>query len=190
LRLSIAPYAGMILFVGNLAHVKGVDALIESLGTLAQQGVSFRCYLVGDGALRPQLESAAATRAPGRVEFVGAVDHDRLPDWFRAADVFVLPSRSEGVPNVLLEAAACGTPWVASAVGGVPEIARSAADRLVPPQDAPALAAALHEVLATPRPSGSFDAPRVRSHAEAAAEIVQFLQQTVARHHAVHGRVA
>ena len=60
----------------------------------------------------------------------------------------MLPSLSEGVPNVLLESIACGTPFVASRVGGVPEIATDGIDRLVPPGDAAALADAIQEQIA------------------------------------------
>jgi glycosyltransferase involved in cell wall biosynthesis len=78
--------------------------------------------------------------------FAGVVQHGDLPDWYRAADVTVLPSRSEGVPNVLLESTACGTPFVASDVGGIAEVADPLLDRLVPAEHADALAKAITEV--------------------------------------------
>jgi glycosyltransferase involved in cell wall biosynthesis len=81
-----------------------------------------------------------------------------LADWYRAADLFVLPSRSEGVPNVLLEASACGCPWVASRVGGISEIAHLGQSRLVPPDDPHALAAAIRDSLG--RPPGTLVPPR------------------------------
>ena len=74
---------------------------------------------------------------------VGAKPHRELPAWFRAADVVALPSRSEGVPNVLQEAAACGTRFVASRVGGVPEIAGLGDGRLVESGNAEELAGAM-----------------------------------------------
>src|SRR5262249_51981196 len=78
----------------------------------------------------------------------GVVPHDRLPDWYRAADLTVLPSHSEGVPNVLREALACGTPFVASRVGGIPELAGEPWGRLVRPGDAADLVDGLARSLA------------------------------------------
>jgi glycosyltransferase involved in cell wall biosynthesis len=69
--------------------------------------------------------------------------HDALPDWYRAADLTVLPSLSEGIPNVLLESMASGTPFVATSVGGIPEIAAEGIDFLVPPRNPLALADAI-----------------------------------------------
>jgi glycosyltransferase involved in cell wall biosynthesis len=108
-----------------------------------------------------------------RVRFVGPVLNELLPDWYRAADVVVLPSRSEGVPNVLLEAAACGTPFVASRVGGIPEIAHLGPSRLVPPGDVESLATALKASLALPRPTPSGTPPRTR--ADAAHDLIEVL---------------
>ena len=85
------------------------------------------------------LRRRAATLGVGaHVQFVGSQPLGELPAWYRAADLLVLPSRSEGVPNVLLEAIACGTPFIASRVGGIPEIA--SAEALVEPGNAAALA--------------------------------------------------
>src|SRR5207248_616882 len=110
---------------------------------------AFRLSLVGDGPLRSRLEAERAARGLAEtVSFAGAVAHDRLQPWYRAADRFVLPSLSEGVPNVLREALACGTPFVASRVGGIPELAADGASLLVPPGDAAALAEALARALA------------------------------------------
>ena len=85
------------------------------------------------------------------VRWLGDIRHDDLPDWYRAADVTVLPSLSEGVPNVLLESVACGTPFVASRVGSIPEIADCGRDRLVTPGQPDELAAGIAEVLASAR---------------------------------------
>ncbi len=82
------------------------------------------------------------------MHWIGSVAHDELADYYRSADVTVLPSLSEGVPNVLLESIACGTPFVASNVGGISEIATAGVDRLVPAGDVKALAAAIRDQLA------------------------------------------
>src|SRR5262249_20192692 len=134
---------------------------------------------VGDGPLRPDLErQAAASGLCGRVRFIGSRPWSELPDWYRAADVFCLPSHSEGVPNVLLEASACGTPWVASQVGGIPEIANLGVSRLVPPNTPPALAAALRAALTEP---AGIRPPGPRDRRAAMADVAEFLKSTIAR---------
>jgi glycosyltransferase involved in cell wall biosynthesis len=110
---------------------------------------------------------------------LGARRQEDLPDWYRAADVFVLPSHSEGVPNVLLEATACGTPCVASRVGGVPEISDRGDIRMVPPDDPAALAGAIREVLASRGKPRHFAPPRTWS--ESIDELEQFLAGVSAR---------
>jgi glycosyltransferase involved in cell wall biosynthesis/peptidoglycan/xylan/chitin deacetylase (PgdA/CDA1 family) len=152
-RLGLAAEGRVLLWVGRMVPVKGLDELMEACTLLRARGVEFRLYLVGDGPQRPALVAASATRGlTGVVTFAGAVAHDQLPDWYRAADLFVLPSHSEGVPNVLREALACGTPFVASEVGGIPELAAGGANRLVPPGNPAALAEAVAGALAEAGP--------------------------------------
>ncbi len=109
--------------------------------------------------------------------FAGSVAHGRLGDWYRAADLTVLPSRSEGVPNVLLESLACGTPFVASRVGGVPALAPDPR-ALVPPGDAGALADALLGSLATPRDDDRA-APARFSLAESAETVATVVRRAI-----------
>jgi glycosyltransferase involved in cell wall biosynthesis len=181
-RLGLPADERAVLFVGNFVPVKGLDVLIDALGRARSGNIGFTCRLIGHGPLRAALERrAAAARVVDRLVFTGPVAHDRLPDWFRAADLVVLPSRSEGVPNVLLEAAACGTPYVATRVGGIPEIAGRAHHLLVPPGDPGALADALARGL-----TGRVDPPTepvaaARSFDDAAAELAAYLSEVIAR---------
>jgi glycosyltransferase involved in cell wall biosynthesis len=171
----------VVLFIGNLVPIKGLEVLIDAFARLAREGVDFTGLLIGQGSLRSRLEDRVARAGlRGRVRLLGPRPHDQLPDWYRAADLFVLPSYSEGVPIVLLEAAACGTPFVASRVGGVPEIAHLGASRLVPAGDAEALAEAIRAALAD-RPKGSPQGHSpVRGHAEAVTELVDLFEQVLA----------
>jgi glycosyltransferase involved in cell wall biosynthesis len=137
-----------ILYVGNLVAVKQVHVLIDAMAELARDGSAIQCHLVGDGPLRGQLSRQAEYLGLGeRVIFHGSRPHAELATWYRAADVVVLPSRSEGVPNVVLEAMACDIPVVASRVGGIPEIANDESCILVPPGDATAIANAVAAAL-------------------------------------------
>ena len=148
-RLGIAPRGKMLVSVGSLLPVKGIDVLLDAVAVLSKkQAVSL--YLVGDGKSRTALEEQAQRLGlkGSIVHFAGKVDQRALPDWYRAADLTVLASRSEGVPNVLRESLACGTPFVATQVGGVAEIAEGTDSLLVPPEDAGALTTAIERSLA------------------------------------------
>ena len=149
-RLGLPLERRILLFVGWLVPVKGIDVLIDACGTLVADGVDVHLCLAGEGPLRETLRARVAEAAlDERVTFAGAVSHDALADWYRAADLTVLPSHSEGVPNVLYESISCGTPFVASHVGGIGEIADPVLDRLVPPGDVPALAGAIRDRLSS-----------------------------------------
>jgi glycosyltransferase involved in cell wall biosynthesis len=151
-RLGIPETTKVLVSVGSLIPVKGLDVLLEAVSRLVTRHRDVRLYLVGDGASRGDLESLAARLGLGTVvHFVGKVAQSELPDWYRAADLTVLASRSEGVPNVLRESLACGTPFVATRVGGVSEIAAGTTNRLVPSEDPGALSEAMALSLSEPR---------------------------------------
>jgi glycosyltransferase involved in cell wall biosynthesis len=177
LRLGIPLCGPKLLWVGRMVPVKGLEVLLHACEQLRDRGVDFHLYLVGDGPLRKSLETQCRSRAlEGEVSFAGLVEHCRLADWYRAADLTVLPSHSEGIPNVLRESVACGTRFVASRVGGIPEIAHEPANRLVPPGDGAALAEAIHQEL---RRSVSGEPLSVASHtwADSAREIIGLIEK-------------
>jgi teichuronic acid biosynthesis glycosyltransferase TuaC len=147
-RLGLDRDRQVILWVGRMVEVKGLATLIDACAALKTAGLDFTLCLLGGGPLRDALVKRAARRGmAGDVRFFGRVNHDALPDWYRAANLTVLPSMSEGVPNVLLEAIACGSSFVATDVGGIAEIADARIDRLVPAGAPDALAAAIKETL-------------------------------------------
>lgn len=148
-ELGVDSDVPLITFVGNMVPVKGVDILIRALGAVLKRELKFRCVLVGDGVERVAYGRQAVREGlADHVRFVGSCPIERMPLWHRASDLLVLPSRSEGVPNVLREAQACGTPFIATRVGGVPEIAL--ASSLVPPNDPETLAQKIAEFLLKP----------------------------------------
>jgi glycosyltransferase involved in cell wall biosynthesis len=122
LRAELDLRRPTLLSVGNLLAFKGHGLVIEALSLLPQ------CELViaGEGPDRAAFEALARQRGVSeRVRFVGSLDQQDLRRYYCAADALVLASSREGWPNVLLEAMACGTPVIATAVGGVPEIVTS-----------------------------------------------------------------
>jgi glycosyltransferase involved in cell wall biosynthesis len=108
--------------------------------------------IAGNGPLRPDLEAKiSALGLEGRVRLLGEVPHDRLTELYGAADCSILMSEREGWPNVLLESMACGTPVLATTVGGTPEIVtRPEAGILLRERSAAALVEALRELRARP----------------------------------------
>ncbi len=99
-RLSIGPGAPILLFVGRLVPIKGVNLLFRALTRVASSGQDFRCYLIGDGPLRGPLESLAASLGlTDRLRFMGEQPNEELPDWYRAADLVVLPQPLGGTAD-------------------------------------------------------------------------------------------
>lgn len=142
--LNIPEKGTVLISVGRLVPVKGHIHLLQACRMLAARRVSFKCYLLGDGPLRNDLQKQITEMGlEGSVILKGAQTQGQLAEWYRAADLTVLPSLSEGVPNVLMESITCGTPFVATDVGGIPEIADNRHDRLVPAASPVALADAI-----------------------------------------------
>lgn len=176
--LGIPGSVPIILWVGRLVPVKGLDILLRACALLRARDVDYHLYLIGDGPLRREL--TAQTEANGlseSVTFVGPKLHDELPDWYRAADLTVLPSRSEGLPNVLRESLACSTPFVASDVGGISEIGDDSCSILVPPENPEALAEAIQRGLCLWASAGRpVISPRFMTWSESADSLLQILK--------------
>ncbi len=141
-----------IVCVARLVPFKRVDLLLAACALLQARGVEFRCTIVGDGRSRHEIEAQRARlRLEQTVELVGAAEQARVRAWWRRATVAALASDSEGMPVSLMEAAACGVPAVATAVGGIPELIEDGVTGiLTPPGDAGKLAAALERLLRDP----------------------------------------
>jgi len=123
LRADLAIKRGnkVLLFVGRLAKVKRLDVLLALTKSLLKEGIPVRTVIVGDGPEKQYYEKLAEP-IKDNVNFVGFIPHNQLPKYYLLADVFILPSLSEGLPTVLLEAAAAEKPCVATNVYGVPDI--------------------------------------------------------------------
>jgi glycosyltransferase involved in cell wall biosynthesis len=139
----------VIICVANLIAYKGHATLLEAAAMLKARAIGFQLRLVGDGPERLALE--AATDRLGlrdHVEFMGRRDDVR--DLLDVADIAVLPSHFEGLPNAVMEAMAAGVPVVATAVGGTSSLLARGGGLSVPPRDPGALADALGRLLTEP----------------------------------------
>jgi len=144
-----APDLFEILCVGRLTPAKGQHLLIDAVKRLAKEGRRVRLRLVGGGPEEAALrEHAAQIEYPECVIFAGAVNQDRIRNFYAAADLFCLPSFAEGVPVVLMEAMAMEIPCVTTHITGIPELIRDGIDGLlVAPSDLDALAGALARLM-------------------------------------------
>lgn len=148
--LGLAPDAPLVLFAGRLAPQKGVADLLAAVDLLQHVRPDIQTLIVGDGPLRDQLEETAESfDLTRRVHFLG--HRDDVPRLLAAADLLVLPSLYEGLPNVVLEAMCFSKPVVATAAPGTTEVvADGRTGLLVPLHNAPALAQAIRTILEDP----------------------------------------
>ncbi len=142
----------VLLCVGRLCNAKGQGVLIESAKLLHERGLDFEVHLVGDGPDRASLEAFSQKyHLNDKIRFLGKVNHDQVQVLQRQADIFVLPSFAEGIPIVLMEAMASGTPCVTTHITGIPELFTHKKDGLlVRPGNPDMLADALEELLHNP----------------------------------------
>lgn len=153
-RASASPFPGRgphVLAMGRLTQQKGFDLLLQAIAAVRAAGVPARLTIVGVGELEAALREQAT--GLGLADAVDLVGFQEQPErYFAHADVFVLSSRYEGMPNVVLESLACGLPVIAfDCPHGVSELVRDGVNgRLLPPEDVPALTAALLDVLRDP----------------------------------------
>lgn len=148
--LGLPAEKKILLAVGNLTANKGFEVVIQALKILREEFHEKDLYLiiVGEGQQRTVIEQMIASlHLHEEVLLVGAKPHEELALWYSAADLFCLASLREGWPNVLLEAMSCGTPVVATPVGGIPEIIRSNKVGLLAPRETAKYADTLHMAL-------------------------------------------
>lgn len=122
-RLGYSGKDLVLLFIGRVTKEKGVYELLEAFSRLANDHESLQLLLIGPVFEQKKVEQAMSRlEVRDRVTIIEGVDHDEIPCYMNAADLFVFPSWMEGLPNVVMEACACGLPVIASSVGGIPEL--------------------------------------------------------------------
>ncbi len=153
-ELGLSGKGKIVLFVGNLNAGKGVDLLIDAAAAAGIEDLTL--HILGDGPSMGALRNRAGER---NVVFHGRQPFDRIGTWMNAADIFCLPSYDEGMPNVVLESLACGTPVVATDTGGIPEIISEASGMLFRKGDAEDLVLKLSRAFARDWDRGAIVSP-------------------------------
>ena len=147
------PLSGdYLLYVGNLKHDKGVVELIKGFANICENHPALHLVYAGSGVEKKCLaELSKELNITNKVQLLGAVEHDKLPALITNAKALVLPSYNEGVPNVVLEAMACGTPVLATRVGGIPEVVdEKTCGKLITPRCEIAVENGLNDILNQP----------------------------------------
>jgi glycosyltransferase involved in cell wall biosynthesis len=181
--LGISSADTVLLYIGNLKRSKGVLDLVEALRRLPADCWQ-RCVVIGDGEDRAAMQAAIAAAAlSDKVELLGRLPHQQIGHWLAACDLLLLPSHAEGVPNVVLEAMACGRAVVASALPGIAEVLPEFAGVLALPQQPQAFADAIVSALGR-----HWDASSIHQHAcrfswqANAAALDTLLRQALSQH--------
>jgi colanic acid/amylovoran biosynthesis glycosyltransferase len=152
-RITSIPETSQLVCVGRLNEQKGHLVLLEAAERLATEGIEFKLVLVGDGSLRPQIETFIQRfNLQDRVEITGWADNDRVRQHIVNSRAMVLASFAEGLPVVMMEALALGRPVIGTYVAGIPELIESGVcGWLVPPGSVEALASAMRTALELPK---------------------------------------
>ncbi|MFZ1390413.1 MAG: glycosyltransferase [Dokdonella sp.] len=179
--LDVAPDTRLVLYVGRLVAEKGLRELVAAMRALRGSHPGAELVMVGDGPLREEF-AAAANDPLNRLRLAGAQPAGTVASWMAACDLLALPSYSEGHPNVLVEALACGRPVVSTPVGGVPEVVDESCAILVPPRDSSALADALARMLGRSWDENLLSRRFSRSWAEVAGETLTACNEALSMH--------
>lgn len=115
----------LIGYIGRLSQAKGILNFMEAISKILERESSVEFFIGGDGQLRTKVEQYLSDRSlNNKAKFVGWIPHEKLPEYLNDLKLLVLPSYTEGLPNIMLEAMACGTVVLATAVGAIPDIIR------------------------------------------------------------------
>lgn len=116
----------VILSVGNIEEIKGHEYLVDAMGHILKKYPDVVAVIVGSGRMQKKLHrKVRESGLENNVIFAGNRPHKEIPLWLNACDIFVLPSLMEGNPTIMFECIGCGTPFVGTRVGGIPEIINS-----------------------------------------------------------------
>lgn len=138
----------VIGYVGRLTHLKGIDLLASAFKQISLHSTNLRLLIIGSGTEEVRIRSLLAKELTQRLVHIEPdVEHRRLVDWYRAMDLCLMPSRYENFSNALLEAMACGVPFLASAIGGNQILAKTGAGWLFAPGSVSSFCGCINKIL-------------------------------------------
>ena len=123
IKRKFADRKNTVGFIGTLYKIKGVLNFVNAIPEILEKEEKTKFLIGGDGQLRDEIEKyVSKENLNDKVKLVGWIPHDKLPDYMNELKLVVLPSYTEGLPNIMLEAMACGTPVLATPVGAIPDV--------------------------------------------------------------------
>lgn len=126
IKKRISERKNVIGFIGRFREEKGIREFVDAIPFILQENKDVKFLIAGDGALFEEIKDKIETNVdPSKVKLVGWIPHEELPEYLNELKLFVLPSCIEGMPNIVFEAMSCGTPVLATPVGGVPDVIRN-----------------------------------------------------------------
>jgi len=182
-KLGIGQDEQVITFVGRFVEAKGLRELLAAFQQLSGAHPRLRLALIGDGVMREELRQLIDTSGlTSRVYLPGGLPPQQVAQWLCASDMLTLPSWSEGYPNVVVEAVACGRPVVATDVGGMREILNPNNGLMVPARQVDALRQALEKALSHPWDHTAIAKAMQRSWDDVARETLAVCEQVLSEH--------
>ncbi|MBA7664550.1 D-inositol-3-phosphate glycosyltransferase [subsurface metagenome] len=125
IQTSLKERDDSVGYIGSLHELKGVPNFLSAIPKVLEKRDDIRFLIGGDGKLRGEVEDYLSREDLGnRASFIGWIPHEQLPKYLNQLKLLVLPSCTEGLPNIILEAMACGTPVLATPVGAIPDVIR------------------------------------------------------------------
>jgi len=147
-QLGWKEHDRIVGYVGRLTHLKGVDLLATAFQEVSHTMPSAKLLIIGSGSEEQFIRSILAKEiACGSAHIEFDVNHEQLPNWYRAMDLFVMPSRYENFSNAMLEAMACGVPFLGSDVGGNRILSETGGGGLFEPASVASLSSRMRQLL-------------------------------------------
>ncbi|AKB71741.1 glycosyltransferase family 4 protein [Methanosarcina mazei] len=138
IRKPLSKRKDLVGYIGRLSNEKGVQNFVESIPKILNENEDLDFIIIGNGELYSSIKKYINNESLNdKVKLAGWVDHDELPEYMNELKLLVLPSYTEGLPNVMLEAMACGTPVLATPVGSIPDIIKDSKNGFIMESNSP-----------------------------------------------------